>query len=401
MTMDAQAPPRFDPRDGAFLADPYPVYRQLREAGPISRGGPGQWVVARHAEVAALLREPRLSHEFPEQYQQLALGNGPACGFVQQIVLYREGPSHQVLRRLLRRALNVTPVDRLRARIEELVRGLLDAALERGRLDAMADLAFPLPVAVACELVGIPAEERDLVRDLATVLSRAFTVVLAEDERPAVDRAATALRACVADLLDRPGRPQPLDVLTSGLDDEAGGVRIGRDDVVDNVIFLLLGGFTTTVHLIAAGCAALLRHPDQQARLRADPSLVPLAVEEFLRYDAPIQHVGRIATEAFELGGRTIRPGRIVHLLLASANRDERRFTDPDRLDIGRHPNPHLSFGGGAHLCLGATLGRLEAAVVFEQLLQRCAAFEPAGEAVRTPTQVFRTYASIPAAVRA
>jgi cytochrome P450 len=394
-------PVRFDPLDPAFLDDPYPLYERLREAGPISRGGPAQWVVPGHAEVTTLLREPRLSHEFPELYQRLALGDGPASDFVQRIVLYREGPSHVLLRRLMRRVLGATPAESVRARLGELVDGLLAAPLEKGHLDVMADLAFPLPIRVACELLGIPEADRDQVTAWGTEVTKAFTVILPEPERPAVDEATAQLRVYIADLLGGPSRPWQLEALAAGGDGDGGERPLAGLDLVDNVIFLFLGGFTTTVHLIGTGGVALLDHQEQLARLRADRSLLPSAVEEFLRWDAPIQHVGRVATEAFEFAGRTIRAGRIVHLLLGSANHDRRQFVDPDRLDVGRQPNPHLSFGGGVHTCLGATLGRLEATVAFGRIVDRFAAFEPDGRAVRRPTQVFRCYETIPAAVRA
>lgn len=397
--VDVQLPPKFDPLDPGFLDDPYPVYERLRDAGPLVRGGPAQWIVARHAEVSALLREPRLSHDFPDLYQQLALGGGAAFAFIKRTVLNREGSSHAVLRRMLRRALGSTPADVLRRRIGELADGLLTPALEAGRLDWAADLALPLPVAVACDLTGVPAGDRPRVQALATELAKAFTVVLPEPERPSVDRAAVELHEYVAGLLAGPATPPQLEALAAAARD--GDTPVDLDDVVDNVIFLFLAGFTTTVHLVATGGAALLLHPDQLRRLRGDRSLVPCAVEEFLRYDAPIQIAARFVTEAFAFGGRTLRPGRVVHLLLGAANHDERCFAEPGRLDVGRAPNPHVSFGGGVHLCLGASLGRLEAAVVVERLLDRCAVFDQAGPFVRRPVQVFRSYSSIPAVVRA
>ena len=397
--MAAPIAPKFDPLDPGFLEDPYPTYERLRAAGPLVRGGPGQWVVARHAEVSALLRERRLSHDFPDLYQQLALGEGPAFAFIKRTVLNREGSTHALLRRMLRRTLGAAPAETLRLRIGELADRLLAPALEAGRIDAVADLALPLPVAVACELIGVPAGDRAQVQAWATELAKAFTVVLPEPERPAVDRAADELHEYMARLLAAPTRPPQLEALAAAARD--GVTQVGGDDIVDNVIFLFLAGFTTTVHLVSTGCAALLRHPDQLARLRRDRSLVPCAVEEFLRYDAPIQIAARFVTEAFPFAGRTLRPGRVVHLLLGAANHDERRFAGPGRLDVGRTPNPHVSFGGGVHLCLGGSLGRLEAAVVVERLLDRCVVFEPAGAFVRRPVQVFRAYASIPARVRA
>lgn len=390
--MYTEAITRFDPVSPEFLADPYPIYERLRAEGAVVRGGIAQWVVTRHAEVSVLLRDPALSHEFPDVYRQMSLGDGPAGEFVRRVVLSREGAEHDALRRLLHRVMLATPQERLRQRVPELVEEILRPGLERGGLDLVEELALPLPVAVICELIGIPASDRARVSAWAIELGRVFTVMLAPEDRPATDEAAVRLREYVGDLLDGATRPTQLDEAAAGGAD--------REEAIDNVIFLLLSGFTTTFHLLATSAAALLQHPDQQARLRADRSLVPSAVEEFLRHDAPIQHVTRLVVEPLQVGDQKLRPGRIVHLLLGSANRDERQFPDPDRLDVGRHPNHHVSFGGGRHLCLGASLGRLETAAAVGHLLERCAVLEPAGPAVRHPMQVFRAHASVPARVR-
>jgi cytochrome P450 len=290
--------------------------------------------------------------------------------------------------------MSATPYDRLGDLVARLVAEVLEPALESGRLDLVGDLAFPLPVAVICELIGIPASDRPEVSAWAVELAKSFTVMLAPEDRPSADEAALRLREYVGALLDGRRRPPQLEEAAASRGEE-------RAEAVDNLVFLLLSGFTTTFHLLAGAGAALLAHPDQQARLRADRSLLPTAVEEVLRHDAPIQHVTRMVVEPFQLGERTLRRGRIVHLLLGSANRDQRQFPDPERLDLGRQPNRHLSFGGGRHTCLGANLGRLEASVAIAFLLDRCAALEPAGPAVRRPMQVFRAYASVPALARA
>jgi cytochrome P450 len=288
---------------------------------------------------------------------------------------------------------HATPVEVLRDRIGALVDDMLTPALDRGHLEIMNDIALPLPLAVACELVSIPAEDRALVQEWGLDVVQAFTVVLPETRRPAVNASVRRLREYFAERIRGSAlAPQ----LTTALAELDGGDRIDRDVLIDNVVFLFVSGFTTTVHLISSGCAALLTHPDQLARLRADPSLAASAVEEVLRYDAPIQHVSRVVGERIDIDGVTLRPGRLVHLLLGGANHDETQFPDPTRLDIGRSPNAHVSFGGGAHSCLGATLGRLEATVVLERLLARCAEIEPIEPPRRRPMQVFRSYDNIP-----
>jgi len=264
----------------------------------------------------------------------------------------------------------------------------------------MADLAFPVPLAAACELIGVPEADRTMVGGWGTELIKAFAVALPEPDRPLVDTAITELRGYFRASLREPVRGK-LARVAGAVGAGAGSGPLRRDELVDNIIFLLVSGFTTTVHMIATVCALLLEHPGTVAEIRRDRSLLPGAVEELLRYDAPLQHISRLAAETVDVEGQKIRPGRVVHLLLGSANHDDRQFAEPGRLDIRRAPNPHVSFGTGLHACLGAGLGRLEVAVLLGQLLDRCRLLEPGGTAVRRPTQVFRTYSRIPVQVAA
>jgi len=380
----------FDPLAPDFLADPYPLYRRLREhPAAVIPNGPAQWVAARYRPVAALLKDPRLGNEYPAQLQQRKLGDGDAADFVLRSALHREGADHATLRRFLGRVISARPVEALRQRIGAIVDELLEPARQRGDLEVVADLALPLPLAVACELVGVPTADRSYVQTWGLEVVKAFTMVLPEEQRPAVDEAVRELRAYFADAV-----PAPLAQAMAEVDG-----AVGRDGLVDNVVFLFVSGFTTTVHLIASACAVLLAHPDQWDRVRRDRGLIDRAIEECLRYDAPIQHVSRLVAERLEVDGVTLRPGRMVHLLIGAANRDPDEFPEPDRFDIGRDPNPHLSFGGGSHFCLGANLGRLEAAVLLDCLLRTCARVELAGPAVRRPMQVFRTYERVPVTI--
>ena len=400
-TVDTELPPRFDPNDPAVIDDPYPTYARLRSAGPLCRFGPGQWGVTRYAEVAALLKDRRLGSAFPPDFYRYAVGEGPASAFFEQICLVRDPPEHTRLRHLMGRALSQAPIRSLQGHISELVDHLLAPAVESGRLDAVSDLAFPLPVMVICELLGVPVADRDLVRPRAAGLVKGFTTFVAPADRAEVHESVTWLQQYVGRLLEerrrRPG-DDLLSLLAAAGDD---GQALTPEEIVDNAVFLFFAGFETTRNLIANACAALLRHPDQLDRLRGDRSLVPAAVEEFLRYDAPVQGAGRFTREPIEIAGRTIRRGRVLVLLIGSANRDERQFSDPESLDVGRQPNPHLAFGGGGHFCLGASLARLEGALVIEGLLNRFATFEPAGDSVRRPLGNFRSYASVPIAVSA
>ncbi|RJL27220.1 cytochrome P450 [Bailinhaonella thermotolerans] len=377
--------------------DPYPVYARLREGSPVWRGGPGQWLVTRYDEVAAALRDPRLAQfhfgaayrMFPEANLTGSLGDGPASRFVEHSVVTRDRPAHGALRRHLNRAVGPRVLAGLRDAVPGLADRLITAACgTAGRsggssFDAVPDLAFPLPLLTLGELAGATPPP-EVGRRLLT-LTRIFAPVVPDADRRAADEAVVWLRRYVADL---PGGP------VRALLDEPPGLT--REELLDNVVFLFFAGFETSLNLIAGGCALLARHPAEQARLRADPALIPSAVEEFLRYDTPTQVTGRIVVEPLEIAGQPVRPGRVVLLLLASANRDPRRFPEPDRLDVGRAPNPHVAFGGGAHYCLGAALARLEAAAAFAALLRRFRALEPDGPVARHPGATLRPYAGVP-----
>jgi cytochrome P450 len=385
----------------ALVDDPYPTYAQLREAGSLCRFGPGSWGVTGHADVVALQRDPRLGSEFPALYHHASVGDGAASQFFQRIMLYRDPPHHLRLRQLMGKAFSPAAVRRLRSHIERLVDDLLAPALASGRMDVVHELAYPLPVLVVSKLMGIPPEARDDVRRYALALGRAFTAIVPADDRPAADEAVQWLRGYIGGLLDeRAARPGD-DLLSRLLAAEEAGDKLSHEEIVDNTVFAFFAGFETTVHMITTGFVALLRYPDEMARLRADPTLVPSAVDEFLRYDAPVQGTARFVRERLEIGGQTIRKGRVLVLMLGAANHDGRVFTRPDRLDVGRTPNPHVTFGGGTHLCLGAYLARLEGAVVFDWLVRRLSVLEANGPAVRQHDTPFRAYATVPVALHA
>lgn len=390
--------PRFDAGAAEVLDDPYGVYARLRADGPLCRGGPGQWVVTRHAEVSVLLRDRRLSADYPEEYHRLSVGDGPAVSFFRRIVLDRDPPEHTRLRRLMAQAFTPALVRRLARRIDSLVDELLRPAVERGRLDVVAEVALPLPVAVICELLGIPAADRVLVRPKIAELARGFALAVPPADRVVVHDAVTWLRGYVSELSDR-RHAMPADDLLSTMLAAAPGEKVHRLEIIDNAIFLFFAGFETTMNLIATGFDGLARHPRQWSRLRAAPDRAPIAVEEFLRYDAPIQAAARMVTEPLDIAGHTVRRGRLLVLLLGSANHDAQRFADPAQLDIGRAPNPHVSFGGGTHHCLGAALARIEGRAVFEWLARHCAAIQLEGTPARRRSFTFRSFVRLPVAL--
>ncbi|GAA3734118.1 cytochrome P450 [Salinactinospora qingdaonensis] len=393
--------PGFDPLDPEIMRDPYPTYERLRAAGPLCRVGPASWGVTRHADVAALLRDPRLSNSLPENDPQFATQDGVASTVFDRIIPTQDPDGHGLLHELMVRAFSPGVARATRPYID----GLLDAVMERarasGRLDAVADLAFPVAASVVCKLIGMPPETHRDIWPRVPGLSKAFTPFLPEADRSGADAALVWLRSTVADLLEQRRAQPESDLLSSMLAEVAkDGSGLTVEAVIDNLAFLCFTGFETTMNMVATGCAALAREPEHLARLRADPQLVPTAVEEFIRFDAPIQYTARLASEPIQVGERTIRPGRPVFLLLGCANHDEAVFAEPDRIDIGRSPNPHVGFGGGVRGCFGVALARVEGAAVFSRLAAEFTDIQPAGEFERLPSALFRTYRSVPMAVR-
>ncbi|MGH3186193.1 MAG: cytochrome P450 [Streptosporangiaceae bacterium] len=386
-------PPRFDAFDPVVRENPYPVYAKLREAGPVCRGGAGHWVVPRYDDVAALLRDNRLSKHLPAEYYQASAGTGPAASFLHRINL---GRRNRAIARIMARVFGSGFISA--DRIAEIAGQLLDSALDRGTFDAVTDLGFPLPGMVMCQILGVPAGDRDQVWRRAAALAGALgnTILLSPSDRAAADDAVQWLRGYLGDLVADRRNGAGQDLLSRMLAAEDAGSRLTIDEIIDNAIVVFHAGFETTSGMISNGCAALLRNPGELARLRADRSLIPTAVDEFLRYDAPIQVTMRLAEEPIAIGDRVIRKGRVIILLLGSANHDEAKFSRPEQLDVGRDPNPHLSFGGGIYYCLASALAKAQGEAAFRLLLERCAELQVAGQPVRSPRFNFRSYASVP-----
>jgi cytochrome P450 len=392
--------PRFDALDPGVVADPYPTYADLRAAGRVCRFAPASWGITRHADVAPLLRDPRLGNQFPADDPQFQVGEDPAGDAFRRIIPTQPAADHGRLHRLIVGAFSPGVARRLHQRIESLVDELLAPAMDTGRCDGAADLAFPLAATVVCELIGIPAAATAEIWPRIAALAKAFTPFVPEADRSSADEALIWMRGFVEDLVAhlRPDDDTLLGRLVAASAQDREEFPLPK--VIDNVMFLCFTGFETTMNMVSTGCVGLSTHPDQWRLLRADPELCAPAVEEFVRFDAPIQFTARLALEPITVGDRLIRQGRSVFLMLGCANHDEAVFDQPDRLDISRHPNPHVGFGGGVRGCLGATLARVEGGVAFARLAGRLKLLEPAAPAVRAPNMLFRSYSSIPLAVR-
>jgi cytochrome P450 len=350
----------FDPADPAFVANPYPRYAELREADQLHQSREGMWVLTRHADVLASLRDTRLSsdprHVDSTEGRRRPSQVLPFGGDTPPIMLFLDPPDHTRLRKLANKAFTPRAVEALRPRVAELVGELLDRAEEQGQVNFMDALAFPLPVIVICELLGIPSQDQEQFKGWSTAVARALDPVPDEAILEAALPAVMQFVQYFAALIDE-RRATPTDDLLSALvAAEADGEQLSPVELFATLILLFVAGHETTTNLLGNGTLALLRNRDQFDLLRADPTLVTAATEELLRYDAPVQATARTATCDLEVNGIELAKGEAVVLSLAGANRDPRFCDDPDRLLLARGQATHVAFGNGIHFCLGAPL---------------------------------------------
>jgi cytochrome P450 len=344
----------------SFQADPHPVYAQWRQAEPVRRvtmgNGGAAWLVTRYEDARQALTDPRLVKQTAFGVPQDAIGAA-----LSRHMLAADPPDHTRLRRLVSAAFTARRIELLRPRIEEVTDELLDAMAARDRVDFLDAFAFPLPIQVICELLGVPSEDRDRFREWSTAL--------VDGQAPAEAR--RGITEYIRTLIGQ-RRTDPGEDLISGLiavrDDED---RLSEDELTSMVFLLLIAGHETTVNLIGNGTYLLLSERERWERLRAERELLPSAIEEFLRFEGPVETATfRYAAEDLEIGGQPIAAGDPVFVVLLSANRDD-HFPYANELLLDRTPNTHLAFGHGIHYCLGAPLARLEALIAFDRLLTR------------------------------
>jgi cytochrome P450 len=394
------APTPLDLTDPAVVADPYPAFSQARSVAPVQwHEGLGLWLAFTHAEANAVLRDRRLGRiwrdkEPRERFESFNLIHRNA-------ILEMEPPHHTRLRRLISTAFARGHVERLRPWVEDLAGRLVDGLVEWSGgsepVDLLTGMAEQLPVAVIAELLGVPEADRPLLRPWSNAIVKMYeydrTRQREDDAERAADEFVAYLRALAAERRKNPG-----DDLVSHLVSvrDAEGDRLTEDELVTTCILLLNAGHEATVNVTGNGTLALLRNPDQLARLREDRALLPTAIEELMRFDSPLQLFERTATEDVEIGGVTVAAGQKIAALLGSANHDPAVFADPETLDVGRVDNPHISFGAGVHFCIGAPLARVELQASFGALLDRTSSLELGGEPVRRPEFVIRGLADLP-----
>lgn len=398
----------FDPYDPEFLRDPYPTYRRLRAAPPFFDEAWGLTFFSRYDDVTGILRDRRFGRDVrhavpreevdPDVYERIYPSRYPTwTRLIRDSFIDLEPPRHTRIRRLVQWAFSRRASESYRARMQETADRLLDRALEEGRMEAISDFATPIPLTMIAELLGIPGGDQPRLVAWSHAIVRLFDQGCTEAEAEEAERATREFAEYVADLLaERRARPGD-DLVSSLVAAEMDGDRLSEDELVATCILTLNAGHEATVQAIGNGILALARDPEAFRWLRSHPEALGTAVEELLRFDTPLQMFERWVLEDLEWEGTPLRRGTKVGLLFGSANRDERRFVDPDRLDLSRADNPHVSFGGGIHFCVGAPLARVEMEVAFGTLARRVARIEgPDVEPERVPSLVFRGVRALP-----
>ncbi|GAA4908520.1 cytochrome P450 [Streptomyces coeruleoprunus] len=388
----------FDPWSRDFVADPYPAYADLRGRGRVHWFEPSrQFLVPHYADVSALLRDRRLGRTYLHRFTHEEFGRTPPPPEHEPFhvlngngLLDLEAPDHTRIRRLVSKAFTPRTVEGLAPVVRRLAAELVDGLVEAGGGDLLAQVAEPLPVAVIAEMLGVPEADRGLLRPWSAAICGMFELNPDEETARRAVRASVEfseyLRELIAERRRRPG-----DDLVSALiaaHDE--GERLSEQEMVSTCVLLLNAGHEATVNTTVNGWWTLFRHPEQLAALRAGEVALSTAVEELMRYDTPLQMFERWVLDDIEVGDVVIPRGAEVALLFGSANRDPARFQEPDRLDLGRADNPHITFGAGMHYCLGAPLARLELAASFGELLRRAPGLRPAAEPEWRPGYVIR-----------
>jgi hypothetical protein len=388
--------------------DPLPAYRRLRETTPIRRNRwQGSWLLSRYEDVAAVLRDPRFTTDrrdlLPFRMMRRASRRHPDfVNLLDRNLLILDGEEHRRVRGLVSKAFTPRRVEALRPRVEAIVDELLDAVAAKGQMELVHDLAHPLPVIVIAELLGVPLADRERFRGWSNDVVQILDLLSGREGLSPAWRGAQGLAGYFRELLAERRRAPQDDLLSAMLVAEEGGRALGEADLLSLCALLLAAGHETTTNLIGNAVLALLRHPGERKRLQDDLALMPGAVEEFLRFDSPVQVTDRVVTEDLDFRGHRFRRGQLAVCLLGAANHDPARFPDPERLDVTRADRGHLAFGLGPHVCLGAPLARLEAEVALAGLLRR---FPDLGGPTEPPARrasvVLRGPAALPLSLRA
>jgi len=404
--------PMFDSYAPEFIDNPYPTFARLRSESPVFFDERwGLTFFTRHADIAAMLRDRRFGRDVrhavpksdidPQAFDRIYPTRYPMwTRFIRESFIDFEPPDHTRLRRLVQSAFNRRASESYRPRLDEAATRLLDAALERGSMDAVADYAEPIPLAMIAELMGVPAVDQPLLVDWSHRIVRLYDQACTDEEGMLAEEATTQFVEYVRDMITQRRQRSSEDLVTALVEAEVDGDHLTDDEVVATSILALNAGHEATVQAIGNGLLALARNPQQYQRLRSDPDLMSTTVDELLRHDTPLQMFERWVLEDLDWNGAHLRKGTKVGLLFGSANHDETVFADPERLDLGRTPNPHVSFGGGIHFCVGAPLAKVELDVAFSHFARRIGSVALAEENLeRTPSLIFRGVNRLPLTV--
>jgi len=388
----------------AFLDDPYPWYAALREHDPVHRMEGGVFL-SRHEDALAVYRDPRASSDKKAEFGPKlgGAGNAPLYEHHTTSLVFNDPPLHTRVRRILLGAVNQKAIARMEPNVARLVDTLLDEMAAKGGVNFIDEFAAQIPIEVIGNLLDIPHAGRAPLRGWSVAILSGLEPKLTPQMLEAGNRAVTEFIACLKELVaarrKAPG-DYDADVLTRLIQGEKDGEKLTERELYHQCIFLLNAGHETTTNLIGNGLWALLGNPAELARLRADPALVPTAVEEMLRYDGPIQLNNRRLTAPLTLSGKALPAGTLVTIGIGAANRDPAQFADPERFDVGRKPNRHVAFGQGEHVCVGMNVARMEGRIAFTRLLQRFARIELNGEPERDRRIRFRGFRKLPVRVR-
>ena len=385
----------------AFLDDPYPYYAALREHDPVHELDGGGVFLSRYDDVMAVYRNAHALSDKKAEFRP-KFGDTPLFEHHTSSLVFNDPPLHTRVRRLMMGALNQRAIVRMEAGVVRLVDDLLDTLAERREIDFIDDFASQIPVEVIGNLLDVPKADREPLRGWSLAILSALEptpdAALLERGNRAVTDFLAYLRGLVADRKRHPGDYET-DVLTRLIQGEGDGEKLTESELLHNCIFMLNAGHETTTNLIGNGAWLLLNHPEEAARLRADPGLVPTAVEEMLRYDGSIQLNNRRLDEPMTLSGRTLPEGTFVTIGIGAANRDPAQFPHPERFDVGRKPNRHVAFGQGDHACAGMNVARLEARVAIGRLVARFPGLSLAGTPERDRRVRFRGFRHLPVKV--
>ncbi len=378
--------PAFDLFDlpADFVPRAYDYFRDLRSASPVHPNSDGSYVLTRHADMAAVYRDPALWSSDKRADFKPKFGDSPLFEHHTTSLVFRDPPDHTRIRKLFQHAFTRKALAALEPRIEALVEGYLDRLEDQGGMEVVSEFSFKLPVEVVCDMLGVPTSDREAIRDWALLILGALEPRISQEQFDAGCRAVEDFKAYLREQMARrrrdPGARRDGEILSDLMEAEEDGERLTEIELLHQCIFLLNAGHETSTNMLSHGVHEFLRNPDEVRRLRAEPELIDSAVEEVLRYQAPIQINNRRSTAPTRVGHVDLPAGTTVHLMLGAANRDPDQFPDPDRFDIARRPNRHLSFGLGVHICAGNALARMEGKIAFAKLFERFPALGLAAE---------------------